>query len=208
MMPDFLPPVLIRTESILTPSEKIFVPVVTNLMNPSVERFINQTIRQTIDQMRHEQLKYQSGSNPQTTGHFEIKTNERGIVSLTLSNYTYSYPMAHGYTILRALTFDIMTGKLYSLPDLFKPSSPYITIISQQVSEQIIKRQIPLLEPFHSISPNQSYYLADKALVIFFALYEITPYYVGFPMFPISVYSLQSISADPGPLTTLSADIN
>ncbi|MCC2686244.1 MAG: hypothetical protein K0R75_3143, partial [Paenibacillaceae bacterium] len=35
----------------------------------------------------------------------------------------------------------------------------------------------------------------------------ITPYYVGFPMFPISVYDVLSIAAEPGPLSDLAADI-
>jgi hypothetical protein len=133
--------------------------------------------------------------------------DERGILSLTLSNYAYSSPMAHGYTIVKALTFNVLTGKQYSLGDLFKPGSDYVGVLSAEVSAQIKQRNLPLLNGFTAISPNQDYYLADKSIVIFFQLYEITPYYVGFPMFPISVYDVLSIAAEPGPLSDLAADI-
>ena len=42
--------------------------------------------------------------------------------------------------------------------------------------------------------------MADKALVIYFQLYDITPYVFGFPMFPISVYEIQDIIDENGPL--------
>jgi hypothetical protein len=58
-----------------------------------------------------------------------------------------------------------------------------------------------LLEPpFKGISPEQDYYIADKALVLFFQLYELTAYAYGFPYFPISIYDLQTIIDEQGPL--------
>ncbi len=58
-----------------------------------------------------------------------------------------------------------------------------------------------------TVQPTQDYYVADKALVVFYPLYSIAPYYAGFPMFPVSVYDLQNIAAEEGPLTVLAADI-
>ncbi|WP_337445661.1 RsiV family protein [Ornithinibacillus scapharcae] len=62
------------------------------------------------------------------------------------------------------------------------------------------QRDIQLIEDFTEISPNQDFYIADKSLVIYFQLYEITPYVYGFPMFPISVYQIQDIIREDGPL--------
>ncbi|WP_368073024.1 RsiV family protein [Virgibacillus salinus] len=50
------------------------------------------------------------------------------------------------------------------------------------------------------MQPDQDFYIADKALVIYFQLYEITPYVFGFPMFPISVYAIKDIINEDGPL--------
>jgi hypothetical protein len=200
-------PAGIQTGSIISPGITIYYPQLIGMQNLNVQEQINQTIIKTVYYMQQEQNKVQTGTNMQVTGHYEIKTNERGILSLILSNYAYSQPMAHGFTVVKSLTFDINTGKQYNLPDLFKPGSDYVAVLSRFINEQIKQRDLPLLNGFTSIKPNQDYYLADKSLVVYFQLYEITPYYVGFPMFPISNYQLLSIAAPNGPLDILSADI-
>ncbi|MFC5648526.1 DUF3298 domain-containing protein [Paenibacillus solisilvae] len=200
-------PVGIQTGTTTAPGTTIYYPQITGLSNRAVQDQMNRAIIGLASYLRQEQLKVQTGTNMQMIGHYEIKTNERGILSLILSNYAYSTPMAHGNTIAKSLTFDVNTGKLYSLADLFKPGSDYVSVLSKQISAQLKERDLPLLNGFTAISPNQDYYLADKAIVVYFQLYEITPYYVGFPMFPISVYTLQSITAEGGPLDTLSVDV-
>lgn len=200
-------PVGIQTGSTTAPGTTIYYPQVFGLSNRTIQDQMNRTIIGLASYLRQEQLKVQTGTNMQMTGHYEIKTNERGVLSLILSNYAYSQPMAHGNTIAKSLTFDVNTGKLYSLADLFKPGSNYVADLSKQINEQLKERELPLLNGFTVISPNQDYYLADKSIVIYFQLYEITPYYVGFPMFPISVYTLLSIAAEGGPLDTLAVDV-
>ncbi|BBH19974.1 hypothetical protein Back11_13190 [Paenibacillus baekrokdamisoli] len=200
-------PVGIQTHSMTSPGTTIYYPQIVGLQNRSVQEHINRTIINLVTILKQEQLRVQTGTNMQMTGHYEIKTNERGILSLILTNYAYSQPMAHGNTIAKSLTFDVNTGKLYSLSDLFKPGSDYVAALSSQISVQLKQRDLPLLNSFTAIKPNQDFYLADKSIVIYFQLYEITPYYVGFPMFPISIYSVQDIIAEGGPLDLLSADV-
>ncbi|MGC5325981.1 DUF3298 domain-containing protein [Brevibacillus sp. SYSU BS000544] len=200
-------PVGIETRVISSKKTTIYVPQVSGLANRQVQNRINTAIINEINSMIREQGKYQTSTNPEMTGHYEIKTNERGILSLTLSNYAISEHMAHGFTILRSLTFNVNTGKQYQLSELFKPGSDYIAVISAIIAAQIKARNLPLLNGFTTIRPNQPYYLADKALVIYFQLYEITPYYVGFPMFPISVYDVLSMTTDESPISILAADI-
>ncbi len=112
-------PVMIHSYVIRSPGSVLYYPVV-HLSNQYVQNNINLMIFHGVQHLQQEQLKFQSGSNPETTGHFEIKTNERGLLSLILTNYTYSHPMAHGMTLATSLTFDTNTGRLYSLNDLFK----------------------------------------------------------------------------------------
>jgi hypothetical protein len=200
-------PAAVQTRLLTAPGVNIQYPVVTGLANQSAEDYINRTIYKLVHVLQQEQQKVQTGSNMEMTGHYEIKTNERGILSLILSNYAYSHPMAHGNTIAKSLTFDVNTGKSYSLGELFKPGSDYTKVLSGEIAAQIKQRDLPLIHGFTAIQPNQDYYLADKALVVYFQLYEITPYYVGMPMFPISVYDVQSIATSAGPLSKLSADV-
>lgn len=198
-------PIVIRSLTYKAPGIIIQYPQVTDLVNRQAEERINRAIIIQIQEMQRIQQGVQTGANPETTGHFEVKTNERGILSLVLSNYTYSTPMAHGYTVAKALTFSVNTGQSYSLSDLFRPNSNYLTLLTAEVNRQIKERNIPILEENITVKPNQDFYLADKSLVIFYPLYAITPYYVGFPMFPISVYSLQDVALENGPLMILSA---
>lgn len=202
-------PVNIQTVPyIVPPNTQIYYPRIVGLPDPYVQEKMNRAIVTQVRQLINEQAKVQIEGNTEMYGFYEIKTNERGVLSLTQSNYAYTPPMAHGMTFLKSLTFHVQTGKTYSLKQLFKPNSNYVQRISDLIRVQIKERDIPLLEEeFKSIRPDQDYYIADKALVIFFQLYEITPYYVGFPMFPISVYQLQDIIDENSPLGKMLPDI-
>lgn len=194
-------PVSIQTMVIQLQGTTIYYPQIIQLPDTGVQQRINQTVFQSVQTLIHDQHQQQNADSfTEMIGTYEIKTNERNVLSLTLSNYAYAYHHAHGLTLLKSLTFDVQTGKSYKLKELFKPGSDYVKVLSDIVKKQIKDRQIQSLEPFTQISPNQDYYIADKALVIFFQLYEITPYYYGFPMFPISVFDILDIIDENGPL--------
>ncbi|MFK2825532.1 DUF3298 domain-containing protein [Bacillus sp. B190/17] len=182
------------------PNKTVFYPRVTGMENQRLERAMNETIAYQTQQL----IKQQVGNMPTTVtemiGSYEIKNNQRQVLSLSLSNYTYHFHAAHGMTYIKSLTFDLKQGKLCQLKDLFKPGSDYVKRLSDLIRVQIKQRDIPLLDGFTAIQPNQDFYIADKALVIYFQLYEITPYVVGLPMFPISVFDLQDIIDENGPL--------
>ena len=198
-------PVGIETKGIQREGVTIYYPQI-NGPSPAATRLINSTITGQVNALIKEQGRYLTSNRYEMIGHYELKTNERGILSLTLSNYAMSYPSAHGMTILKALTFDVNTGKLYQLSDLFKPGADYISLLSREVQIQIQLRQIPVIHPFTGISANQEYYLADKTLVLFYQLYQLAPYYYGFPMFPISNYTLLPLVPDQSPISILAVD--
>lgn len=121
-------------------------------------------------------------------------------------NFRLNWDVKNRMTYLRSLTFDLQKEKLCTLADLFKPGSPYVDRISTLIKEQIEKRGISLLNEFTQIKPDQDFYIADKTLVIYFQLYDITPYAFGFPMFPLSVYDLIDIIEENGPLGRLATN--
>ncbi|WP_344912426.1 DUF3298 and DUF4163 domain-containing protein [Amphibacillus indicireducens] len=168
--------------------------------NQRLENLINQAI---VDQTQ-ELIDKQTDNMPTTVeemiGLYELKNNQRQVLSLSLSNYTYHYQAAHGMTFIKSLTFDLKNEQLCQLQDLFKPGSDYVEKLSNLIKQQIKQRDIPTLTEFQAIKPNQDFYIADKTVVIYFQLYEMTPYVYGFPMFPISVYDIQEIIDENGPL--------
>lgn len=194
-------PVSIKTVEIYSNSKKrVFYPQVTGMQNQVLQKSINNTIAHQTQQLIDQQVGNMPTTVEEMLGSFEIKNNQREVLSLTLSNYTYHYHAAHGLTILKSLTFDLRKGKPVELKDLFKTGSNYVNKLSSLIQTQIKQRDIFLLNGFTSIRPDQDFYIADKALVIYFQLYEITPYVFGFPMFPISVYDIQDLVEENGPL--------
>ncbi|MCG7407126.1 DUF3298 and DUF4163 domain-containing protein [Paenibacillus sp. ACRRX] len=195
-------PVPIVPHKINKPKLEVYVPQILNAQAPLAAKTINQMIHQTVIELIR-MTGYEENEQTEVMGSFEIKLNERGLLSLTLTVYGYPQGAAHGMTYQRGLTFDVNTGKLYMLSDLFKPSAPYVELLSANVSRQIKQRDIPTLEPFTKIRPDQDFYMTDKALVLFFGLYELAAYVYGFLYFPISIYDLNDIKAENGVIDTL-----
>ena len=186
--------------------QTVYYPQVALIGNKAWEYQINHIIRNQVRGM----IAVQSGDTPSLVeemfGFYEIKNNQRNVLSLSLSNYSYYQGAAHGMTYIKSLTFDFVKKKLCTLQDLFIPGSNYVERISKFIQLQIEQRDIPLLEDFTSINPNQPFYIADKSLVIYFQLYEITSYAVGFPMFPISVFDLQDLIDENSPLARMAVN--
>jgi len=196
-------PIPLQTGSYAAPNAEVYYPVVYGLPDRAAQDRMNAAIRTLTHALIQEQQggAWQPGApSAEMTGLYEIKTNERGVLSLTMSNYAYTPPAAHGMTRLGSLTFDAATGASFTLSQLFRPGTDYAARIDAAVRAQIAERDIPLIAEFQGIAPEQPYYVADKALVVYFQLYELTPYVYGFPMFPISVYALQDAVVEDGPL--------
>ncbi|WNR44929.1 DUF3298 and DUF4163 domain-containing protein [Paenibacillus roseipurpureus] len=191
-------PVSIQTYQVLDKNINLMYPAVIHLTPVAVQHEMNTTIVNAVNKQLHDQGYHE---NPMTeiTAYYELKTNERRVLSLSLINYAFSGG-AHGLTIQKSLTFSTATGKSYTLQELFKPGSDYVTVLSAMVAAEIKRRDIPLLVEFKGIRPDQDFYIADKSLVIYFQLYELAAYVYGFLYFPISIYALQNIIAEDGPL--------
>ncbi|OCT15907.1 hypothetical protein A8709_09795 [Paenibacillus pectinilyticus] len=194
-------PVSIQTHKVQRHNLNLMYPEVIHLNPPMVQHTINTTIVNAVNQQLHEQ-GFPKNPQADVTAYYEIKTNERRVLSLSLINYTFSGG-AHGMTIQKSLTFSTKTGKSYTLKELFKPGSDYVGRLSAMIQAEIKRRDIPLLVDFKTIRPDQDFYIADKSLVIYFQLYELAAYVYGFLYFPISVYALQDIVVEDGPLGSM-----
>lgn len=199
-------PVSISSRRITTQDDLVTIdyPVVKGMESPSIQHIINRTIVSLVDRIMREQGYYKN-QKVEMLGWYEIKTNERGILSLVIGNYAFTFPSAHGLTIVKGLTFDLKSGEEIELKSLFKSDADYVKVLSDIVAQQIKDRNIALLGEFKGIAPEQDFYLADKSLVLFFQLYEITPYYMGLQYFPISVYQIQDIIDEEGALEIMAA---
>ncbi|NMA86796.1 MAG: DUF3298 and DUF4163 domain-containing protein [Tissierellia bacterium] len=187
-------PIMVSTLRMKNGGFEVDYPQVSCLSNPDAQEIINRTIMENVYELIQKQRPFE-----EMNGTYELKNNDKGVLSLTLINYAFSGG-AHGNTIVKALNFDVETGHIYTLPELFKPGSHYVQRISEIIKAEIKARDLPTIGEFTEINPNQDFYIADRSLVIFFQLYEITPYFVGIPYFPISIYALEDIINEKGPL--------
>ena len=146
--------------------QTVYYPQVTLIGNKTWEYQINHIIRNQVRGL----IALQSGDTPslveEMLGFYEIKNNQRNVLSLTLSNYSYYHGAAHGMTYIKSLTFDFVKKKLCTLQDLFIPGSNYVERISNLIQIQIKQRDIPLIAEFTSINPNQPFYTAEPHPVI------------------------------------------
>ena len=177
---------------------QIYYPVVTGLNNQNVQQHINQTIMANLNQLLTEWNFYEP-TLVEMQSWFEVKTNERGILSIAM--YVYSFTGgAHGMTVIDTLTFNIETGKRYTLNELFKPGSNYQKVLLDMIKEQVKERDIPVINEPIELPENENFYIADKSLVLYYQLYDLAPYYFGISYFPISVYAISDIIDENGPL--------
>ncbi|MCR8842771.1 DUF3298 and DUF4163 domain-containing protein [Paenibacillus sp. SC116] len=195
-------PVEIRSYQIHKPRLNVIFPQVDDKKHGHAAAQINRVIyRKVLELIRL--TGYEENETTEVQGSYEIKLNERELLSLTLTVYGYKKGAAHGMTYQRGLTFEVKSGHLYTLAELFRPDAPYVAFLSKDVARQIQEREIPTLEPFTAIAPDQPFYLTDKSLVLFYDLYQLAAYVYGFVYFPISIYSLQPITGEQSPLNRL-----
>ncbi|MCL6459674.1 MAG: DUF3298 and DUF4163 domain-containing protein, partial [Gorillibacterium sp.] len=114
---------------------------------------------------------------------YTITYNQENKLSMYFEPYQYTGG-AHGTFGYQAHTFDLTTGEELSLKQVTNNPN-YQTIINAAILQQIKERKIVLLYPFESIREDQGFFLREDSLVVYFSLYEYTPYVAGMPEFSI-----------------------
>lgn len=191
-------PVDIIVRAYRRPNVTMLYPQVAGHERVNANVLMNVTIRNAVMEL----AKSLNQPDLKTTidGSFEIKNNQRGILSILLIGMA-EFGGAHPMTMAKSLTMDTTTGENFSLHQLFNPG--YMEIINAEIRRQIKLRDIPILDSFNGISPDQDYYVSDHTLVIYYQLYELSPYAAGFPYFPIPLYMLNSVIPQEGLLDRL-----
>ncbi|HHV19309.1 MAG TPA: DUF3298 and DUF4163 domain-containing protein [Thermoanaerobacterales bacterium] len=194
-------PAIIKTHRIKKERLDVEYPVVERLADKNVEQYINSVIMGIVNNLIVNTGYYE---NPMTdvTGRYHIRTNEKGILSISIEMYWFAGG-AHGMTVLKSVTFDVNTGRIYRLEDLFKENVDYVKPLSDIIKRQIQERNIPLIVGFTAIKPDQDFYIQNRTLMIYFQLYELAPYVYGFVTFPIPTREIEDIIREGGPLSIL-----
>lgn len=168
-------------EQKLRPNQfSIAYPLVSNPNNSSVISKINEAIINEVNNLFKEQvLRPEPTDIVDVNGTYEVMVNHKGILSILFSMYTYVDRAAHGYTAYSSLTINTEMGQIYSFKDLFNPKFNYVPFINELAQQYIKDNDILLIEDYNGITENQQFYLTPKSLVLYYQLYEYTPYAYG-----------------------------
>lgn len=182
-------------------SLSVYYPVISGYSNVEVQQKINAFLKQEADKHvaagSKEMDPVVKGNNeilagdpkaevrqPSLDGRYTVTYNEKGRLSLYVDYYVYSGG-AHGITARVPYTFDLTTGDLLSLKDVIEKNANYVSIINNEIKEQIKSRKLSLIAPFETIEANRDYFLNRNGVVIYFTQYEYTAFADGMPEFVI-----------------------
>ena len=171
--------------------------IITN--NKRIDKDINDKVRQDImsyytkvEKEGKEFLIYPIQNKFIINVDFKINKNTPYILSLATHNYSYNGG-AHGYYEEVSYNIDMKNGSILKFKELFKENSDYISIISNQIRNQIKENKEYQGYEFEQISEIQKFYIINDKLIIYFDLYEIAPYVAGIPKFEIQIDEINHI---------------
>lgn len=169
----------------------ITYPVLISGTNQAVIDTINGNIKRDIDNFYHYFLNYQKQPLRESLiydGHvsYEITLNEANLLSVNITYYEFTGG-AHGTYELVNYTFNTKTGQKLTLKDLFVPEFNYKEFIEGMIVKEIKANKSEYFDDAIQTLPQSNFffYLEPENIVVYYGLYEITPYCNGIPKFSL-----------------------
>lgn len=125
---------------------------------------------------------------------YKVTYNKNNILSIPMLYYQYSGG-AHGLTTEKSYNFNLKTGEVIKLENLFRDGFDYNTKINQYIKDKIAKKPEEYFDNgtvFKGIKTKQDFYISNDGIVVYFQLYEISPYAGGIREFKIPFSFLES----------------
>lgn len=187
----------VKVPKVITEKDETKEHPAVNEVNKSVEEYTNELLAQFENNMLVEGYQNLDVS-------YEVATNNDNWFALDVAAVK---TQASGYEFHRFYNINKVTGEQVELKDLFKEGSDYVTLISEEIKNQMKKRMaedegvVYWLDSkeypednFKEIKENQNFYLDNEGnLVIVFDEYEVAPGYMGVQKFTINKDILKDI---------------
>jgi hypothetical protein len=182
----------------------ISYPFVPNSDNSNIAAAINKSIINEVNELFKEQvLRPEAVDFNEVLGTYEIMVNQKGILSVLFSMYTYVNRAAHGFTAYSSLTVNTETGEVYNFEDLFNPKFNYIPVINELAQQYIRDKDIQFIEEYKGVTANQQFYLTPDSLVLYYQVYEYTPYAYGLFRIEIPYTKIANMLSPLSPIAKL-----
>ena len=130
--------------------------------------------------------------NYRVYSNYDITFNKNHVLSLVL-HLTAMDDNSTQYDDLYSYNIDLLTGNQLLLKDIFRPGVNYLKLVSDFINFKISQNP----ESYYpnnivDIPEDQSFYLTDQGIVIYFGLDEISPAANGIPKFLMEFTNFES----------------
>lgn len=112
---------------------------------------------------------------------YEVLYNQNDLLSLRLWISIYMKGAAHPGTFSKTFNFDLSTGKMLALDDLFQPGADYLPLLSRFCQAEILRRDSQFSANGADPQPEnyRSWNLTPGGLLVTFDEYQVAPYAAG-----------------------------
>lgn len=182
------------------------IPVISGIANTSVQRLINSNIENDIMEFKSQmETAAKEGSDEAkalgkpfipyiASNNYAITYDKNNILSTSI--LYHEYVGGKNIYIRSSYNYDTRKGTSLGLREIFKPGSPYRTLINAEVRKQI--QASPGIYPpgaaqsFKGIAEDQPYYLEGENLVIYFGFNQLAPSVAELPVIRIPIAKFKS----------------
>lgn len=179
-------------------------PFITNSNNSKIINKINSSIIDEVGKLFTSQvLLPEKVDFNEVLGTYDVMLNKDNLLSILFSMYTYINKAAHGFTAYSSITLNVKTGQVYDFSDLFNPRIYYIGFLNELAKQYIKDNNITLINEYKGVTPDQQYYLTPDSLVLYYQVYEYTPYYYGLFKIELPYNKIKNLLGPTSPINML-----
>lgn len=182
----------------------IYNPIVSGIKNKKIEKEVNIKLRALSS---FKPFAESEGTTPVIItpddildytylGNFIVQFFKKNLLILDMTGYYYPFGAAHGMPYKKTPNIDLITGKFYTLGDLFMGGVYWVGELNKIINEMIkndSQYSYIFNDSFKGIKPNQDFYIDENNLYIYFPPYEIAPYAAGFVTFKIPFTEIEGM---------------
>ena len=197
---------------------EIEYPQITGSTNPAAETFnqqakalINEELRTfKADMVERDTMELDTDTGSDLGIGYTVAIARDDLISIDFGVGGYYRGAAHPNTHSRVLNFDLKNGKVLRLPDLFKPGTKYLQVISDfcikdlkkqsKANDNMLDDESIQSGAGPDLKNYRSWTITRKGLGINFDAYQVGPYVAG-PQFVVVPYSaIKDIIKTDGPI--------
>lgn len=175
-------------------------PKLSGLANAEAQEAINKTFKDKAEAFAAEAKKKAKDRDAEFEqpyefhGTFLVTFNRDGVLSIATDLYEY-VGGAHGMTYREGFTFSLKDGKQLTLDDLLHSSDAAKKKLDQMLQKETDADNFNF--GFNGLKEDPDFYVSENGLTVFFQIYEITSYAMGFPTYTFSFADLLPKGTDP-----------